>query len=144
MWLFICLARAPCWSKWEIITSTGVCFQRWAFISCRHYGGAENHIPVHRHMGGGGRVTGLWRGKGLTHTHSPGGSCACVFVKTVTQNTSRKYTSACGMFIQPGGDWLQGKLSVTGGPSGPLTLWLIIPHCFQPTVKMVKDSLIVL
>lgn len=35
-----CLAYwtcAPCWSEWEIITSTGVCCQRWGFISCCHY-----------------------------------------------------------------------------------------------------------
>ncbi len=37
--------------------------------------------------------------------------CVC-FVETVTQNTSWTYMSACGMFIQPGGDWPWGKFSV--------------------------------
>lgn len=65
------------------ITSTGVCCQRRAFVSCRHYLGAENHIPVQTHVESLQRRRALqvYDGAKVEHTHIP--PQGRVFVQTL-------------------------------------------------------------
>lgn len=77
-----------------------------------------------------GQFTGLWWGKGPTHTHIPlkGVVCVCVrFVETVPQRNSQKYTSACGRQGHSTWRWLTpGKvLCLTGHTRSHL-----VPACF--------------
>lgn len=90
----------------ERSTSTGV--EVCVFISC--CGSSEPHSSLQTwEPSKEGLFTGLWWGKGLTYTHSPRGVCV---LGTVKENTNWKCTSACGISIQPWGDWPQGKFSV--------------------------------